>query len=71
MNANEFEDQSDIWSLGLTLVEIVLGRYPVPVPTDDDVHRCMAKDTEFIRSERQRLSLLQNRRKFYTVNARI
>jgi mitogen-activated protein kinase kinase 1 len=29
--------QSDIWSLGLSLVELAIGRYPIPIPSDIEV----------------------------------
>ncbi len=42
---------SDIWSLGLTLIEAAIGRYPVPVPSEDDIHRLLSNDIELIKSK--------------------
>lgn len=37
LEGNRYTVQSDIWSLGLSLVEMALGRYPIPVPDDKEV----------------------------------
>ena len=31
--------QSDIWSVGLSLVELAVGRYPIPLPTKHEYAR--------------------------------
>ncbi|CAF4930204.1 unnamed protein product, partial [Rotaria socialis] len=35
---------SDIWSLGLSLVEMALGRYPIPPPSIEDIDRLFDVD---------------------------
>lgn len=37
LEGNRYTVQSDIWSLGLSLVELAIGRYPIPIPTDSEV----------------------------------
>lgn len=37
VNANDYSVKSDLWSLGLSLVELALGRYPIPPPSDDEL----------------------------------
>jgi mitogen-activated protein kinase kinase 1 len=37
LEGNRYTVQSDIWSLGLSLVEMAIGRYPIPVATDNEV----------------------------------
>ena len=29
--------QSDIWSMGMSLVELAVGRYPIPQPSDSEL----------------------------------
>jgi len=35
--ANEYRVSSDLWSLGLSLVELALGRYPIPPPSHEEL----------------------------------
>lgn len=45
LSANGYTIKSDFWSLGLSLVELALGRYPVPTPSDETINRLMSDDT--------------------------
>lgn len=44
LEGNRYTIQSDIWSLGLSLAEMALGRYPIPVPTIDEVRNLFQAD---------------------------
>ena len=37
LEGNRYTVQSDIWSLGLSLVELAIGRYPIPIASDSEV----------------------------------
>jgi len=37
LQGNHYTVQSDIWSLGLSLVEMAIGRYPVPPPDEKEL----------------------------------
>jgi serine/threonine protein kinase len=37
LEGNQYTVQSDIWSLGLSLVEMALGQYPIPMPKDQEI----------------------------------
>ncbi|CAB4015395.1 dual specificity mitogen-activated kinase kinase 1 [Paramuricea clavata] len=39
LQGNIYSIQSDIWSFGLSLVEMALGRYPVPPPNPEDIDK--------------------------------
>jgi mitogen-activated protein kinase kinase 1 len=36
---------NDIWSLGLSLVEMAVGRYPMPPPTSQDIDILFEEDS--------------------------
>jgi len=46
LQGTQYTVQSDIWSLGLSLVEMALGRYPIPPPTDEDIEKILALSPE-------------------------
>jgi len=35
---------SDVWSMGLSLVELSLGRYPIPRPQQDELQQIFGPD---------------------------
>ena len=37
LQGSHYSIRSDIWSLGLSLVELALGRYPIPCLTTEDL----------------------------------
>lgn len=37
--------QSDIWSMGLSLIEMSIGRYPIPPPDPNDIAKIFGDDT--------------------------
>jgi mitogen-activated protein kinase kinase 1 len=37
LEGNQYSVHSDIWSLGLSLIEMAIGRYPIPVPTGQEI----------------------------------
>ena len=37
LQGTHYSVQSDIWSLGLSLVELAIGKYPIPPPTPDEL----------------------------------
>lgn len=39
LQGNIYTIQSDIWSFGLSLVEMAIGRYPVPPPSSEDIDK--------------------------------
>jgi len=36
---------SDVWSMGLSLVELSLGRYPIPPPPPEEIRQIFGPDT--------------------------
>lgn len=42
LQGNIYTIQSDIWSFGLSLVEMAIGRYPVPPPSSEDIDKVFA-----------------------------
>ena len=37
---------SDVWSLGLSLVEMAVGRYPIPPPSTEDIANLFKEDPQ-------------------------
>ena len=37
LQGTHYSVQSDIWSLGLSLVELAIGKYPIPPPTLEEL----------------------------------
>jgi mitogen-activated protein kinase kinase 1 len=44
LEGNRYTVQSDIWSLGLSLVELAIGRYPIPVPNIKEIDELFERD---------------------------
>lgn len=44
LQGTHYSIQSDIWSMGLSLVELAIGRYPIPPPEDKDLHAIFSDD---------------------------
>lgn len=60
MEGNCYTVQSDIWSLGLSLVEMAIGRYPIPVPLEDEIKRLFTLDPKGISSRSENRSMNQS-----------
>ncbi|XP_026463590.1 dual specificity mitogen-activated protein kinase kinase dSOR1 [Ctenocephalides felis] len=43
LQGNHYSVQSDVWSLGLSLVEMAIGCYPIPPPDDEQLMRIFAE----------------------------
>ncbi|KRX90518.1 Dual specificity mitogen-activated protein kinase -like kinase [Trichinella pseudospiralis] len=46
LTGSHYSIQSDIWSFGLSLVELAIGKYPIPVPDFKDLLRIFNKPTD-------------------------
>jgi len=44
LQGTHYSVQSDIWSLGLSLVELAIGKYPIPPPTFEELNSIFSKD---------------------------
>ncbi|XP_052278340.1 dual specificity mitogen-activated protein kinase kinase 1-like isoform X2 [Dreissena polymorpha] len=44
LQGTNYSVQSDIWSVGLSLVEMAIGRYPIPPPDPKDLEEMFAED---------------------------
>ena len=49
--------QSDIWSFGLSLVEMALGKYPIPPPDEKEIEKIMSMDPRSLAASN--MSILQ------------
>ncbi|XP_028411798.1 dual specificity mitogen-activated protein kinase kinase 1-like [Dendronephthya gigantea] len=50
LQGNIYSIQSDIWSLGLSLVEMAIGRYPVPPPNPEDIDKVFSGEIQDLAS---------------------
>ena len=60
--------QSDIWSMGLSLVEMAIGKYPIPPPSQEELDaifgtNAMSEHTEAARTGRHLAGKLQGVRR--------
>lgn len=46
LQGTHYTVQSDIWSLGLSLVEMAIGRYPIPPPLEVDIEKIFSMSPE-------------------------
>lgn len=46
LEGQRYTVQSDIWSLGLSLVELGIGRYPIPTPTQREIDDIFERDPD-------------------------
>lgn len=44
LQGTHYTVQSDIWSFGLSLVEMAIGRYPIPPPNEDELVKALNSD---------------------------
>lgn len=44
LQGTHYSVQSDIWSMGLSLVELAIGKYPIPPPSPSDLNGVFASD---------------------------
>jgi len=44
LQGTHYSVQSDIWSMGLSMVELAIGKYPIPPPTQSDVEQIFGTD---------------------------
>ena len=44
LQGTHYSVQSDIWSMGLSLVELAIGKYPIPPPSPSDLNGVFALD---------------------------
>ncbi|RNA26255.1 dual specificity mitogen-activated kinase kinase 1-like [Brachionus plicatilis] len=50
----------DVWSLGLSLVEMAIGRYPIPVPSEDEIVNLFQNDPQGLSSRSEDASSIQS-----------
>ena len=44
LQGTHYSVQSDIWSMGLSLVEMAIGKYPIPFPSEQDLASIFGPD---------------------------
>ncbi|EDO45553.1 predicted protein, partial [Nematostella vectensis] len=44
LQGNQYTIQSDIWSFGLSLVEMAIGRYPIPPPDPQEIEKVLSRE---------------------------
>lgn len=46
LQGTHYSVRSDLWSLGLSLVELAIGRYPIPCMTSDDIMKILRSSSK-------------------------
>ncbi|KAK3750565.1 hypothetical protein QZH41_009807 [Actinostola sp. cb2023] len=57
LQGSQYTVQSDIWSFGLSLVEMALGKYPIPPPDEKEIEKIMSMDPRSLAASN--MSILQ------------
>ncbi|KAI0984759.1 hypothetical protein GJ496_006343, partial [Pomphorhynchus laevis] len=52
LDGSRYTVQSDIWSLGISLVELAIGRYPIPFPSQSYIDDVMNQNPLTLRTKR-------------------
>ena len=60
LEGNCYTVQSDIWSLGLSLVEMAIGRYPIPVPSEQEIVGLFQNDPQGVSPRNENRSSVQS-----------
>lgn len=63
LSGSEYSIKSDIWSLGVSLVELAIGRYPIPSPTAQDLAEIFSKRLEDLTLDEDQKKYAENYQK--------
>lgn len=60
LEGQRYTVQSDIWSLGLSLVELGIGRYPIPVANQKEIDEIFERDPDGLAGRSEGRSIVQS-----------